>query len=143
MKKYLLFLAMTVLFASCGKSQNTAKDSTFFIIIIAAIAIYLIYRQITNSQRAKKIRNMINSEGKTIVVDVRTPDEFRGRHLENSINIPLDKISLSAEKLRQYDNVIVVCVSGMRSAQAAAILKNKGLANVVNGGGWTDLIGKI
>lgn len=86
---------------------------------------------------------MINSEGKTIVVDVRTPDEFRGRHLENSINIPLDKISLSAEKLRQYDNVIVVCVSGMRSAQAAAILKNKGLANVVNGGGWTDLIGKI
>jgi rhodanese-related sulfurtransferase len=87
---------------------------------------------------------MINSEEKTVIVDVRTMDEFRDGHLEKSINIPLDKISASVEKLRQYDNVIVVCASGMRSDhQAASIIKSKGLQNVVNGGGWTSLNGKI
>ena len=109
------------------------------LIIIAIGAIFFIYKKITNGQKEKTVINMLKSSEKTVIVDVRTSEEFRGGHISNSINIPLDKISSSAEQLRDYDHVIVVCASGMRSAQAASILKSKGFTNVVNGGSWTSL----
>ena len=109
------------------------------LIIIAIGVIFFIYKKVTNGQKTKKIINMLQSNKKTVIVDVRTSGEFNGGHIRNSINIPLDKISSSAEQLRDYDNIVVVCAGGMRSAQAASILKGKGFTNVVNGGSWTSL----
>ena len=113
-------------------------NSTLLIIIVVC-AIYFIYRIITNRNKKKTVINMLKSNGKTVIVDVRTPGEFHGGHISNSINIPIDVISSSTEQLRDYDHIIVVCASGMRSAQAASILKGKGFTNVVNGGSWTSL----
>lgn len=76
------------------------------------------------------------TESHTIIVDVRTKEEFRDGHIEKSINIPLDRVSGEAGKLREYEHVVVVCASGVRSAQATSILVGKGLKNVFDGGGW-------
>ena len=37
-------------------------------------------------------------ESGSVVIDVRTPEEFKSGHYMNSINIPLDKIESSLDK---------------------------------------------
>jgi phage shock protein E len=78
-----------------------------------------------------------------VIIDVRTPQEFAGGHIKGSKNIPLNVISTKVNELKKYDNIIVCCQSGMRSANAASILKQAGLKNVFNGGGWNSLNSKL
>lgn len=69
-----------------------------------------------------------------IVVDVRTPGEFKGGHVKGSINVNLSDIN---KKIDQFKGktVITVCASGMRSGQAKNILVKNGIT-AVNGGPW-------
>ncbi len=76
-------------------------------------------------------------EGKNaVVIDVREPDEFRGKlgHIENSELIPLRLLPLKVKELEKYKDkeIIVVCHSGARSYSAAIILKRHGFASVFN-----------
>ena len=78
-----------------------------------------------------------------VVIDVRAIGEFSEGHIKGSKNIPLDTISSKVDDIKKLDKpVIVCCRSGMRSAQAASILKSAGV-DVINGGGWQSLEGKI
>jgi rhodanese-related sulfurtransferase len=78
-----------------------------------------------------------------VIIDVRTVGEFREGHIKNSKNIPLDNIFSKVNEIKRLEKpVIVCCRSGMRSAQAASILKNSGI-DVMNGGGWQSLESKL
>ncbi len=78
-----------------------------------------------------------------VIIDVRTVGEFQNGHIKGSKNIPLDTISSKVSEIKQLDKpVIVCCQSGMRSAQAASIMKNNGI-DVINGGGWQGLESKL
>ena len=73
------------------------------------------------------------------IIDVRSPSEFSGGHVKGSENIPLDKIAANVEKIKAYNTPIVLCcASGMRSAQATSLLKEKGI-EAYNAGGWQNL----
>jgi rhodanese-related sulfurtransferase len=113
------------------------------IIVIAAIVLFVLIKKLITNNNQKKMAELLKSESNTLIVDVRSKEEFRGGHIEKSINIPLDRISGEVEKLRKYGNIIIVCASGMRSAQAKSILSSKGLKNVFNGGGWQSFNAKI
>jgi rhodanese-related sulfurtransferase len=78
-----------------------------------------------------------------VVVDVRSPSEYAGGHINKSINIPLDKLSNESNKIKKGVPVITCCASGMRSAAAKNMLKSKGFTEVYNGGGWYSLQNKI
>lgn len=69
-----------------------------------------------------------------VVIDVRTPGEFKNGHVKGSINMPLNEIG---NKIAQFKGktVITVCASGMRSGQARGILASKGIT-AHNGGPW-------
>ena len=74
-----------------------------------------------------------------LVIDVRTYEEFASGHIKGSKNIPLQIISGKVAEIKKLNQpVIVCCRSGMRSAQAASILKAQGV-EVMNGGGWEGL----
>lgn len=78
-----------------------------------------------------------------IVIDVRTPGEFKGGHIQGSTNVPLGQIRKKAEKIKKLNKpVILCCASGMRSGQATSVLKSHGV-DAYNGGGWSSLRGKI
>ncbi len=73
----------------------------------------------------------------TLVVDVRTPEEFQEGAFPASVNIPLDELmhrykELGNDKTRE---VVVYCASGARSAYAQRQLAQLGYSNVKNGGG--------
>jgi phage shock protein E len=72
-----------------------------------------------------------------IVIDVRSPGEFSGGHVAGSKNIPLPKIESKIKEIKKLNKpVVACCASGMRSGQAADILKRNGI-EAVNGGSWT------
>lgn len=78
-------------------------------------------------------------ERKALIIDVRTPGEFKRGHAETSKNIPLNKITEYLSDLRREDRpVITCCKSGLRSANAASILKKAGI-EAYNGGTWKSV----
>jgi rhodanese-related sulfurtransferase len=82
-------------------------------------------------------------ENGAVIIDVRSPSEYKSGHIKNSKNIPLEKIAAQAEQLKTSGKpVITVCKSGMRSGMAASTLKAKGV-EAYNGGPWDSLQRKI
>ncbi len=78
-----------------------------------------------------------------IILDVRTPAEFKEGHIKGSKNIALQVLNGQVETIKKWNKpVIACCKSGMRSAQATSILKQNGI-DCINGGGWTSLESKL
>ncbi len=72
------------------------------------------------------------------IIDVRTPDEFRGGHVKGATNIPLDRLAGQLGKIDKNKPVITCCRSGARSGMAADMLKNAGF-EAYNGGPWQNV----
>ncbi len=78
------------------------------------------------------------------LVDVRTPEEYRGGHIPGSVNVPLQSIQgIKKHVSDQDDTVFVYCQSGSRSSQAKAMLERLGYSHVVNIGGIYGYKGKV
>jgi phage shock protein E len=86
-----------------------------------------------------KIKEAIKSGA--VIIDVRTPHEYDNGRIPRSINIPVDRIAASIERIRSIKKPIVLCCnSGTRSNQAKDILKSAGLQEVYNGGSWESVL---
>ncbi|MCI7606722.1 MAG: rhodanese-like domain-containing protein [Spirochaetales bacterium] len=79
-----------------------------------------------------------------VLIDVRTPEEYREGHIPESMNIPLQSINKVTRIIDDKSTPIFVhCLSGARSRQATNILKQLGYTNVKNIGGISSYKGKI
>ena len=79
-----------------------------------------------------------------VLLDVRTREEYKGGHIEGSINIPLQNIYSVQTLITDFNKPIFVhCLSGGRSAQATSVLKSMGYTNVENIGGISSFRGEI
>lgn len=78
-----------------------------------------------------------------LILDVRTPGEYRQGHIKGSINTPLNELSKHISTIKKDSVIITCCASGMRSASAKSILKSSGFSEVYNGGGWSSLQNKL
>jgi rhodanese-related sulfurtransferase len=68
------------------------------------------------------------SQPAVIILDVRTPEEFKAGHLKNAINIDIfgDQFESQVNKLDKEKTVLTYCLSGKRSQNAAEMLRTKG-----------------
>jgi rhodanese-related sulfurtransferase len=73
----------------------------------------------------------------TILLDVRTRNEFVQGHIDGSTLVPLDRLAASLNELAAARSpIIVICHSGARASSAASALRRAGKADVhVLGGG--------
>jgi len=74
-------------------------------------------------------------DGKNIVLDVRTSQEYAEGRIEGSKNLDVLKTDLfttSIEKLDKSKTYYVICRSGTRSQKAANQMKEAGFKNVFN-----------
>ena len=79
-----------------------------------------------------------------ILLDVRTPQEYREGHIPGSVNLPLQSLDNAEEIIENEDTPIYVyCHSGIRSRQAAVLLGAMGYTNVKNIGGIAAYSGKV
>ncbi|CAN5653831.1 rhodanese-like domain-containing protein [soil metagenome] len=89
-----------------------------------------------------KFRDMIDDE-KYVILDVRTEDEFKEGHLENSqlIDFYSDNFRDELAKLDKDKEYLVYCHSGGRSGKCMNMMGELGFKNVYNMAGgildWT------
>ena len=89
---------------------------------------------------AKQAKEMMDSGEPFIVLDARTQDEFKKRHIEGAVNIPHDAVKMRAGKELPDKNALILvhCKSGGRSAVAVKELLKMGYTNVYDFGGLAD-----
>jgi phage shock protein E len=86
---------------------------------------------------AKEFHKQLRNGSALVLVDVRTPEEYRTGHIGGSILVPIEQLAAEAEiKFATKDTMIVVyCKSGKRSEQATKILNQMGYSRVYDLGG--------
>lgn len=100
------------------------------------------YTTINESQ----LQNMLNNNSNILILDVRSLGEYKGGHIPNSRNIPVDTISSKLSSLSSYKDseIVVYCASGRRSSRACDILSKNGFNKVYNlSGGVSSYKGKL
>ena len=79
-----------------------------------------------------------------VLLDVRTPQEYREGRIPGSKNVPLQELSRVAGVAAEKDTpIFVYCRSGARSAQTVKALAQMGYINVKNIGGIAAYTGKV
>lgn len=100
------------------------------------------------AQKEGKIKTMgVEKFHKTLIkaknpqlIDVRSPEEYEDGHLNGSVNYNISDSTLSEnlDKLNKKKPVFVYCRFGVRSQQAADLLKEHGFKVYNLSGGITD-----
>ena len=85
------------------------------------------------------------SETNYMILDVRRPDEYAEGHIPGAINVPNETIGTSEipELPDKSQLILVYCISGRRSKEAAGKLVSLGYTNIVEFGGILDWTGEI
>jgi rhodanese-related sulfurtransferase len=65
-------------------------------------------------------------QGRIFLLDVRTPDEFKGWNIEGSDNIPMAKVPESLGQIPKNKEVITICPHGNRSSMVTLMLQRLG-----------------
>ena len=127
MKKVLLAVLLFVLLlaSACGTDGKSDTESGKATVV---------------SITAEEAKAKMDSDDSIILVDVRTPEEYREGHIPGAILLPVSDIEAKAEselpdKSAAY---IVYCRSGSRSAAAASQLVEMGYENIYDLGGIND-----
>ena len=123
MKKIIPFLMALLLLAGCGAQS---EEST--------------YRQVN----AEEAATMMEEESGSIILDVRTAQEYSEKHIPGAINIPNETIGTEdiPELPDKEQLILVYCRSGNRSKQASEKLVKLGYTNIVEFGGINDWTGE-
>ena len=102
------------------------------LIILIVVGLFIVWRMKptkgVGSISAHELKQQLNDSSK-VYIDVRTPAEFKARNIKQFKNMPLGS---DLSKLPKDKEIIVICQSGMRSAQACKQLKKLGYEKVTN-----------
>ncbi|CAJ1587102.1 rhodanese-like domain-containing protein [[Mycobacterium] wendilense] len=81
---------------------------------------------------SQRLSDLLGSATPPRVIDVRTPGEFETAHIAGAYNVPLDLLCEHREEIVRHldEDVVLVCRSGQRAAQAEETLRDAGLTNV-------------
>ena len=94
------------------------------------------YIEMITTNEVKKIIDNYEEYSDTVIVDVRTLDEYESGHLKGAVNVPVSEIKnidISKDK-----KIVVYCRSGSRSNTAAKELIELGYEKVYDMGGIND-----
>ncbi|BCB03860.1 rhodanese-like domain-containing protein [Bacillus sp. KH172YL63] len=104
------------------------------IILAVLIMLYMMVKKNgkgINQISTGELKGMLNDRSKQFI-DVRTPGEYKNKHIKTFKNMPLQSLHKQTDQLSKEKEVVVICQSGMRSANACKILKQKGFTSVTN-----------
>ena len=91
----------------------------------------------------------LKANPKAVLLDVRTPAEFKGSsdvpsfgHFKNAININVEELPARIDEIAKYKNqeVLVYCSHSHRSPRATYLLSTNGFGNVKNVAGGLSTI---
>ena len=91
-----------------------------------------------------ELKNKMDLNSNIQIIDVRESVELAICKIQDTMHIPIKEIPAQIDKLNKNDEFIILCRSGVRSAQVCEFLINKGFENVKNlKGGILEWVGLI
>lgn len=78
------------------------------------------------------LKQMMSSDKNLIIVDVREKEEFAEGHITGAQLVPLSEFQSRVNELPKDKKIVLVCLSGSRSSQAAAYMAQLGYQHVYN-----------
>jgi len=66
-----------------------------------------------------------------LLLDVRNPREWAARHIDGSVNVPLNHLAERIEEIPRDRRLAIHCAGGYRSSIAVSILHQHGITNVI------------
>ena len=123
-------------------SANDAKNARLNLARIGFDNVlgYISAQALTHTQKLPQISveelTASLKNGGPLVVDVRTPTEWKSEHIEGARHLPLSTFARPELDLPKNRRIAVICGSGYRSSIAASLLQARGyndLANVTGG----------
>ena len=86
-----------------------------------------------NKVDSAKTEKLTSDNEKTLVIDVRSADEYAKGHLADAINIPFDEFKEKINELDGYKDqkVILICHTGNKSGKGAQMLVDNGFKKVL------------
>jgi len=82
---------------------------------------------------ADKVQNELKPQSSMLILDVRSPGEFREGHVPGAINVPHQHINTVFDQIKTHGkdkDIVVYCESGVRSSKAISVLLENGFGNV-------------
>lgn len=81
----------------------------------------------------EQLKELIKDKN-TLLLDIRTKEEFEESHIDGSINISLHDLMYNIDEIEDFKDksVIVYCRSGHRSITACNLLELEGFNNIYN-----------
>ena len=117
MKRVVICFLIVILLSGCAATKEENK---------------IMYNKIT----AEEAKEMIDTQ-EVIILDVRTQEEFKEKHIEGALLIPdYELANVAKSKLPDKNKkILVYCRSGNRSKSAARLLIDMGYTDVYDFGG--------
>lgn len=114
------------------------------IILLSVCTFFSLAEQTATISQQSLLSLMAAPSNKTIILDVRTPEEFAQGHIAGAINISHEQINANLSKIIDFKDqtVVVHCRSGRRALsaendlRAAGFTKLRHLEGDMNG--WQD-----
>ena len=109
--------------------------SKLFVVVLVIIAAAVLYMRFSAVRISGRDARDLVAKG-ALLLDVRSPGEFAGGHIDGAISIPVQELVGRTDELGDKSGEIVVyCQSGSRSAMAKRLLESNGFTNVHDMGG--------
>jgi rhodanese-related sulfurtransferase len=86
----------------------------------------------------REVSQRLERGDKFLLVDVREKWEYEAAHIEGSLLLPLGEVPAHLERLRAAPEVVCMCHHGVRSMDAAAWLRSKGVEGARSMAGGID-----
>ena len=120
-RRAIMALTLAILLGGCGGTAVAPGD--------AAV------RQLPAAEAVAEVPSRV-------LIDVRTPDETADEMIAGALNIDFEAADFR-ERISQLDRngkYLLYCRTGNRSAQAAAVMAELGFTDVIDAGGFSDLV---
>lgn len=120
------------------KKKNINIWLIFGGLAIIALAIFFVFPpNTTDTTTTLPLEVSVNEayqmrENGAFVLDVRELSEWEDGHIPDATLIPLGELESRMDEIPTNQEVLIVCRSGNRSAQARDILKNAGFSNITS-----------
>jgi rhodanese-related sulfurtransferase len=124
------------------------KIILFFMVFALTTGTVSLYAQESKDRRSisEKKFNRLMKKNNTVVIDVRTAEEFSSGHIPGAIHMDVQKDNFTQliQTLDPSKKYLLYCKSGKRSAKATAILKENDFNDVRHlQGGMQQWSGKV
>ena len=80
----------------------------------------------------RDLRRQMKEDAAPLVVDVRTPTEWKSNHIEGARHLPLSSFAQRGTELPNEQPIAIICGSGYRSSIASSLLQARGYKNLAN-----------